>query len=154
MPRLRFETLPAANAYAEQLAAAAELAPLASRGKWSLGQALGHLAYWANAPFDGYPAAPKPPLPIRLILKLFRNRILNVGMAKGVKIPGAPGGTYGTDDMPTHEGLSRLHSAFTRIDERDPAMPNPLFGPMSHAEWKKINLRHAELHLGMFELPC
>jgi hypothetical protein len=151
MPRLRFETLPAAIAYAEQLVAASERAPLASRGNWSLGQALGHLAYWANAPFDGYPALPKPPLPMRLLIKLLRNRILNVGMTTGVKLPGVPGGTYGTEDMPAREGLARLSSAFTRIDERDPAIPNPVFGPMTHKEWKKINLRHAELHLGMFE---
>jgi hypothetical protein len=153
MPRLRFETLPAAVAYAEQLVAAAERGPLPTRGKWSLGQSLGHLAYWANAPFDDYPALPKPALPMRLLIKLLRNRILNVGMTTGVKIPGVPGGTFGIDDLPAHEGLSRLCSAFARIDDRDPAMPNPVFGPMTHAEWKKLNLRHAELHLGMFESP-
>ena len=35
-----------------------------------------------------------------------------------------------------------------RLDARPPDAPNPIFGRLTHDEWKAINLRHAELHMG------
>ena len=39
-------------------------------------------------------------------------------------------------------------SVFAKLDKTPPATPNVIFGPLTHEEWKAINLRHAELHLG------
>jgi hypothetical protein len=33
-----------------------------------------------------------------------------------------------------------------------PAGPNPVLGKLSHQDWIKLNLRHAELHQSFFHL--
>ncbi|MEM1303348.1 MAG: DUF1569 domain-containing protein, partial [Planctomycetota bacterium] len=119
-------------------------------GNWSLGQAVSHVAFWANCPFDGYPSELKTPWLMRLLLGFMKGRILTKGMFPGVKIAGAPGGTFGIDDIPGGEAVDRLRPAFERLDGTCPAVDNPLFGKMTHAEWKQLNLRHAELHFSFF----
>jgi hypothetical protein len=145
---LRFNTVDDALAETIRLAAAEREGRLAQAGTWSLGQTLGHLATWANFPFDGYPPAVRPPLPIRLIARLLRNRIINKGMLPGMKLRGIPGGTLGLDPLPTDEGLTRFTDAFERLRRTSPTIVNPVFGPLTHEQWVQLNLRHAELHLG------
>jgi hypothetical protein len=147
---LQFLTIDDALAESMRLAAAEREGALATAGNWSLGQALGHLATWANFALDGYPASVRPPLPIRLVFRLFRNRVISKGMPAGVQIRGVPGGTLGTEPLSTDEGLSRLQTAMERLRRTKPAAPNPLFGPLTHEQWIQLNLRHAELHLGFF----
>jgi hypothetical protein len=70
-------------------------------------------------------------------------------MPSGVRIPGVKGGTFGIDEVPCEEGASRLRRAIDRLErDQSPPHPSPVFGPMSHDEWIRLNLRHAELHLG------
>src|SRR5437763_1926645 len=78
--RLRFDTLDAALAEAERLAAAERDGRLGRAGNWTLGQTLGHLAMWAAFALDGYPPEVHPPLPVRLIARMMRNRVINKGM--------------------------------------------------------------------------
>ena len=148
--KLRFSTIDDALAEAMRLAAAEREGPLATAGKWSLGQALGHLATWANFALDGYPASVHPPAVVRLIARLLRNRVINKGMPPGMKIGRVPGGTLGTEQIPTDVGLSRFAEAMERLRGRAPTEPNPAFGPLTHEQWINLNLRHAELHLGFF----
>lgn len=146
--KLRFESVDAALAEAEGLVAAERAGTLDRLGNWSLGQALGHLATWANFAFDGYPSAVRAPWPVRLILRLMRGRILNDGMMSGVKIRGIPEGTLGLDPMDADEGLRRLRAAMERLRSTAPTLDNPAFGRLTHEQWIQLNLRHAELHLG------
>lgn len=150
--KLRFETLDDALAEAERLAAAERDGRLTHTGNWTLGQTLGHLATWTNFAFDGYPPEVHAPLPVRLILRLLRNRILNTGMQPGVKIGKVPGGTLGLDVLPTDEGLRRFRAALERLRGTGPGVVNPAFGRLTHGQWIQLNLRHAELHLG-FQVP-
>jgi hypothetical protein len=150
--RLRFETIDDALAEADRLAAADREGRLDRAGNWTLGQTLGHLATWAAFAFDGYPAAVRAPLPVRLILRLVRGRILNNGMTTGVRVGKAPGGTVGLDVLPVDEGLRRFRAAMERLRAAAPTIENPVFGRLTHDDWIKLNLRHAELHLG-FQLP-
>lgn len=146
--RLRFERIDDALAEAERLAAAEREGRLERAGSWTPGQALGHLATWANFAFDGYPPEVRAPLPVRLILRLMRGRILSKGMMPGVKIGRAPGGTLGLDVLPTDEGLRRFRAAMERLRQTAPSAVNPVFGRLTHDQWVQLNLRHAELHLG------
>ena len=146
--RLRFETIDDALAEAERLAAAEREGRLSRAGNWTLGQTLGHLAVWANFAFDGYPPQVRAPLPVRLVLRLMRNRMLRQGMPAGVRIRNIPDGTVGLDDLPADEGLSRFRAAMERLRRTPPTIPNPIFGPLTHEQWIQLNLRHAELHLG------
>ena len=150
---LRFDTIDDTLAEADRLAAAEREGRLRQIGNWTLGQSLGHLATWADFAFDGYPPlVAHPPLPVRLIAQMLRNRILTKGMMPGMKIGRVPGGTLGTEPLSTEEGLSRFRRAFERLRATSPTIPNPALGPLTHDQWTQLNLRHAELHLG-FQVP-
>jgi hypothetical protein len=148
--KLRFEELDEAVREAEQLSEADHRGALRATGNWTLGQALGHLAYWASCPFEGYPEMPRPPWFVRALIPLMRNGFLNKGLPAGVYLGKTPGGTFGIDVMPTDEGLAKMRFAFERLAKQPPTIPNLVFGPMSHEDWIKLNLRHAELHLSFF----
>jgi hypothetical protein len=149
---LHFASVDEAVAGAERLAAAEREGRLGRVGNWTLGQALGHLATWANFAFDGYPPAVCPPAPIRLLLRMFRNRVLTKGMTPGMKVGRVPGGTVGVEVIGTDEGLARFRAAMDRLARTAPSAPNPVFGTLTHEQWIQLNLRHAELHLG-FQVP-
>ena len=149
--QLRFETIDDALADAERLVAAEREGRLERCGNWTLGQALGHLATWASFAFDGYPKAVHAPLPVRMILRLMRNRIINKGMMSGVKIGRVPGGTVGLDVISTDEGLRRFRGAMQRLRDTPPTIVNPVFGRLTHQQWIDLNLRHAELHLSFHQ---
>jgi hypothetical protein len=147
---LRFETFDEAIRDAEALAHGERIGKLRATGNWTLGQALGHVAYWARAPFDGYPPTPRMPLSLRLLMPLMKNRFLNKGLPTGARIPGVPGGTFGIEPMETDRGLAELRTAFDRMSRQTPAEPSPVLGTLSHDDWIKLNLRHAELHQSFF----
>jgi hypothetical protein len=150
--RLRFEQLDDALAEAQRLVEAEDRGQVQRLGNWSVGQTLGHLAKWASFAFDGYPPAVQAPLPVRMILRLIRRRILAKGMMSGVRIRGVPEGTLGTEQLGAEEGLQQYRRAMERLREEAPAIANPVFGRLSHEQWKQLNLRHAELHMS-FLLP-
>ncbi len=148
--KLRFESLGEAVDDAAALVEAVGRGTLRSTGNWTLGQALGHLAFWASAPFDGYPPMPSPPLLMRLMMPLMRGYILNKGMPAGVRLPNNPDGTFGVELMDPQQGLAAMRKAFERMAAQVPPDNNPMFRNMSHDDWKKLNERHAELHLSFF----
>ena len=79
---------------------------------------------------------------------MMRGRILNKGMMPGVKVGRLPGGTVGLDEVAPEEGLARWRVAMQLLEASAPSIDNPAFGRLTHEEWVKLNLRHAELHLG------
>ena len=145
---LHFTSVEEAIAEAERLAAAERSGTLTQLGNWTLGQALGHVAAWAEYSYTGAPM--KVPLPIRLILRLGKKKFLTQPMRAGVKIPRTPGGTLATDPLPLEETFPRFVAAMQRLKREAPQMPNIIFGPLTHDEWINLNLRHSELHLGFF----
>lgn len=146
--RLRFESPREMHAEVDRLLVAERAGTLCRVGNWTLGQSLGHLGAWVNFGFDGNPV--RPPWLIKLYLKVMKNKYMNNGLPAGVKIPNVPGGTLATEPLSTEEGLRRFRAAWERLEAGAPGIPNPVFGPLTHEEWKKIHLRHAELHLGFF----
>lgn len=150
--KLRFESVKEAIADAERVVAAEKAGSLRRLGNWSTGQVLGHLAYWTNCPYDGYPPGFGAPWFVRVILKMQKSKMLNGSLPAGVHIPKVPGGTLGTQEVTTDEGLRRYRQAMERLQAAAPTRDNIIFGPMTHEEWTKLNLRHAELHLS-FLLP-
>jgi hypothetical protein len=148
--RLRFERLAEAVAEAERLATCEAGSSVRTAGNWTLGQTLGHLAYWANAAFEGLPDMRKPPWLMRVMLRFMKSSFLNKQLPAGVKIPHVPNGTFGTQEIPTEEGLRLMRIAYERLEGSCPSLPSPMLGPLTHEEWIKLNLRHAELHLSFF----
>ncbi len=144
---LRFASLADALAEAKRIEQAERDGRLRRSGNWTAGQAFGHLAAWASYPYDGYPPELHAPWFIKAILRMQKRKFLTGSMPVGVKIPKVPGGTAGTEALSLDEGMRRLRKAWERLEERPPGVPNPIFGPLTHEEWKSLNLRHAELHL-------
>ena len=146
--KLRFDSLDDCLAEVGRILAADEEGVLRNSGNWTPGQVMAHIASWIEYGYDGYPIAP-PPFFVRWILRLRLGKMLREGMPRGVRIPGVKQGTVGMDDMPTPEAARRLVTALTRLRDREEArFDSPAFGPMSHEDRIRLNLRHAELHLG------
>jgi hypothetical protein len=148
--QLRFAALEDAVRDAEALAEAERRGTLRSVGNWTLGQAIGHVAFWARAPFEGYAGMPQPPWVVRFVARMFKSPLLNKKLPAGGRIPSAPEGTYGVERMGTDEALAQLRTAFDRLARESPTVPNMVLGELTHEEWIKLNLRHAELHLSFF----
>lgn len=151
-PDLRFASVEEVVAYASRLAAAERAGTLVRLGNWTLGECFSHLAAFATYALDGYPPGLTPPLALKLVLRLFKRKMMNGRLPAGFRIPGAPGGTIGVVDLPTDEGLRRLEAAMLRLKGNAPIEPNPIFGPLSHGEWLTLQYRHAELHLSFYRV--
>ncbi len=143
---LHFKTLEEALAEVERIAAAERAGTLQRLGNWTTGQVFGHLAYWINLAFDG--GGPTPPWFLRLIGPMIKKKILYGNLQRGFRLPGAPEGTYGTEQLSLDEGEKRIKAALHRLIKGTPELPNPVFGTMTRDEWLALHLRHHELHLG------
>ena len=138
----------------DRIEAAERDGKLKTLGNWTAGQNLSHLAAWIEYGWDGYPMD-KPPLPIRLVMRFMLGRILKKGMTAGVKIPGIEGGTLGADEMETLAAVERFRVALNRLKSGESAkFDSPAFGKMTHEKRVKLNLRHAELHLGFLDVDA
>lgn len=151
-PDLRFASVEEILAYASRLAAAERAGTLTRLGNWTLGECFSHLAAFATYALDGYPPGLTPPLALKLVLRLFKRKMMNGRLPAGFRIPGTPEGTVGVVDLPTEDALRRLEAALLRLKARAPSEPNPVFGPLSHAEWLTLQYRHAELHLSFYRI--
>lgn len=149
--KLRFESVGDLLAELERIEAAWKAGELRVLGNWTPSQILAHIAAWIEYGWSGYPLKP-PPFFVAWILRLMLKKYLRDGMPAGVRIPKVEGGTIGQDDGPFDEALARLRRALERLQRGDPAQyPSPAFGKMTEADRIRLNLRHAELHLGFLD---
>jgi hypothetical protein len=87
-----------------------------------------------------------------MILRMMVPSILNKGMPAGKKIPGISAGTIGQDDQSLDQAAARLRAAFLRLRNGEQcSYHSPAFGPMSHEDRIRLNLRHSELHLSFLK---
>lgn len=146
--QLRFDCVEDCIAEVHRIVAANDQGKLRSSGSWTSGQIMAHVASWIVYAYDGYPMG-RPPFFVRWILRTRLPRMLANGMPRGIRIPGVKAGTYGMDEMQTSNAANRLVAALTRLEQTgDAKYDSPAFGPMSQADRIRLNLRHAELHLG------
>jgi hypothetical protein len=149
---LRFGDSAAMWADIEQIVESERAGTLRRTGNWTVGQCLGHLAAWAAMPHDGYPPELKPPWWLKVIMRMLKGRVLGKkgSMPAGVRIPGVRGGTVATEPLETDAAVVRLQRAWARLEAAHPGIPNPVFGELTHEQWIRLNLGHAELHLSFF----
>ncbi|MGE0758598.1 MAG: DUF1569 domain-containing protein [Pirellulaceae bacterium] len=146
--RLHFESIDDCVREVQQIREADQTGRLRAIGNWTPGQILAHIAAWIEYGYEGYPISP-PPFFVRWILRWRLKSILSRGMPRGVRIPRVEGGTSGMDKLPTAEAVDRLLAALARLQRAEQApFDSPAFGRMSHDDRIRLNLRHAELHLG------
>lgn len=148
--KLHFQSLEECSAEVQRILERAKLGQLRTTGNWSGGQILSHLAAWIEYGYAGYPLKP-PPLPIRWILRLGLKKMLSKGMSRGVRIPGVKDGTVGAEESDIQAAGQRFLVALARLQSGEESpYDSPGFGKMSHEDRIRLNLRHAELHLGFF----
>lgn len=145
---LKFESLGDVRAELGRIEAAQKSGNLRAIGNWTPGQVFNHLATWGDYPYDGYPAQLNPPWFVKLILRMMKKKFFKGPMPGGARIPGIEAGTMGTEVVPFDEALARYRRTIQRYESAPPPRPNIIFGALSHDQWKALQLRHAELHLG------
>jgi hypothetical protein len=146
--QVQFTTIDDVLAEVERIRQADREGRLDTSGNWTAGQILAHVAAWIEYGYSGYPVK-APPFPFNYVLRWMGKRILKNGMKPGVRIPGAKNGTFGQDEITVAEGVERLQLAFLKLKKGEQCShDSPAFGPMSHEDRIRLNLRHAELHLG------
>ena len=150
--RLRFESIEDALSEIDRIVQADADGRLRTTGNWTAGQIMSHIAAWIEYGYTGYPMGP-PPWFVRWILRRQLKKYLRNGMPRGVRIPRIEQGTFGMDALPTPQAADRLRKAFKRLQDGDPVNFNsPAFGEMSLEDRIRLNLRHAELHLGFLNI--
>lgn len=147
--RLRFNTIDEALAEARRVADADTRGTLRSSGEWTAGKAMHHLAEFARFAFEGFPFPPAPSEVVANMRGVLLNTIIPGEMPMGIRIPGVPQGTFAIEDKPTPTALKSLATQLGRLKLESPKDAHPLFGPLTHDQWIALNLRHAELHLGL-----
>ena len=120
-------------------------------GNWSAGQIFRHLAISYNGAIDGLPI--KFPWHFRMMVKLFKKKILNMSMPPGYRM--RPENAKITEPGPTStaEGLAELRNAVQRLQKETHRARHPLMGNLTKQEWDKVMLKHASLHMS-FLVPA
>ncbi|MFM9064833.1 MAG: DUF1569 domain-containing protein, partial [Pirellula sp.] len=85
--KLRFDSIRECIDEVNRIAQAQEQGKLKASGNWTAGEVLSHVAAWIEYGYVGYPIKPLPFF-IRWLLRVRLRKMLEVGMTKGVRIPG------------------------------------------------------------------
>jgi hypothetical protein len=146
--KLRFQSIDDCEEEVQRIVRADREGRLQANGNWTAGQILAHLSAWIEYAYEGYPLK-SPPFFIRWVLRLRLKKMLEKGMPRGTRIPGIKNGTTGMDDMPTSAAADRFLAALARLSSTEETkFDSPAFGALSQEDRIRLNLRHAELHLG------
>lgn len=119
-------------------------------GNWSVGQILEHVATVMEKTIDGFDM--KPALPVRLIGRWFlKNRFLKHGMPAGFQLQGPAAKELLPPEVDAQQALEHLRHAAQRLKTEPPKATHPFFGDLTHDEAKRINCRHASLHMSFIQ---
>lgn len=143
--KLHFDKIEEIQAEVERLARG----EVRALGNWSPGQILEHLAIAMKGSIDGFQH--KAPLPIRILGKFIKGRLLNKPMSAGFKLPKKSAQEFVPGPTSWEDGLADLRTAMRRLLSESQRRPSPLLGEMTKEEWNKLHCRHAELHLSFLE---
>ena len=145
--KLTFRSFDEVLADAERLVSSPNTKTL---GNWPLSQLLTHLATTINSSIDGMSA--KAPWLLRLVGPLVKWRIIKNGMSSGFKLPKEREATAFPAASSPQEALGKLRAAVGRLKQERMTARHPVFGKLTHEEWTRLHLRHAEMHLS-FAVP-
>ena len=123
---------------------------LTHTGNWTAGENLDHIALVWEFAFDGPPAGARVPFLIRLAGPLMK-RWFTTGktLPAGFKIPQSAAYMEPRQGVAFDVALARLRRVLDRLDRGERMeQRSPAFGAMSHDEWLRLHLGHAQLHLG------
>jgi hypothetical protein len=116
-----------------------------SLGNWSTGQIFQHLATSFNNSIDGSDI--RAPWYFRFLGPLLKKRLLGGSMSPGFKLPAWAAASLEPKVTSTEDGLNALRNAIGRQEHESRRVADPVFGPMTPAEWEQLHLKHAALHM-------
>ena len=138
---LRFESMDDLLRDVEALDAAGEREVC---GNWTPAQIVEHVTIVMDRALDGFDT--RLGLPMRIVGRLIKGRVLRKGMPAGLKIPAPIAYVRPAEDAGWPDAVAHLRSTIGRLQSERMTHPSPLFGPMTHDEWVQLHCRHAELH--------
>lgn len=118
--------------------------------EWTPAQNIQHVAMVLRASIEGFPGA--PPLPIRLIGPLFKQRFLNRSFNPGIKLPKSLASFHPDASVTGQEAVEMLEKLTVKARDQGYIPASPLFGKLSTQQWEQLHCRHAEMHFGMIRL--
>ena len=141
---LQFNSLDDAVADVERLAKG----PVRTTGNHSFGQIIEHLARTHDMA-TGKVQVPAPPFLMKLMLTLFKSRILSdKPLAPGVKLPKQSEAFFWPDqEFDVHEASARLKVSVENYKSNGPLENHPIFGNVTRAQNESLNCRHCAMHL-------
>src|ERR1700722_2219244 len=136
---LAFQSLDDVVADAEKLVASPDTKML---GNWPLAQLLMHLAVAMNNSIDGIQFT--APWYMRLMGPFLKGGFLKKGLPVGFQLPrDREAGAFPTpSSLP--EALEKLQRRVGRLKKEKATARHPVFGALTHEEWVRLHLRHAE----------
>jgi hypothetical protein len=146
--RLAFASFDDILADAEQLVASPHTKTL---GNWPLDRLLMHLATAMERSIDGIRFA--VPWYIRVVGFFIKGRVLNRAMPAGFRLPSDTEPKAYPAAVSPEAALARLRNSVARTQREKMNSRHPVFGALTHEEWTRFHLRHAELHLS-FAVPA
>lgn len=150
---LEFGSVADCMAELDRIEAAEKRGELTTNGNWTAGQIMAHLASWIEYGYVGFPIE-APPFFVRWILKRMLKKMLKSGtMDPGSNIPNVEDGTFGQDDMETLAGIERFRAALLKMQSEPATYDSPAFGKVPDEVRVRVNLMHAQLHLGFLDYP-
>jgi hypothetical protein len=140
---LRFTSFDAMMADAEMLTASPATRML---GNWPLSQLLLHLATTINRAIDG--TFFEVPWYVKVVGSFIKGRVLQHGMRPGFRLPPEGEACLFPEVQSSEEALEALRTAVGRLKTERMTARHPVLGRLTHEEWTRFHLRHAEMHLG------
>jgi len=144
---LRFHTLHEILRDVEQIGAVTSETgeSICADGNWTPAQIVEHVTFFIDGAIDGFTFT--APLPIRVLARPFKKRILTKPMKPGIKLPARMSVVLPDPETTWDDAVSALRDAVARIDCGERMMqPSPLLGEMTHEDWVNLHCRHAEMH--------
>ncbi len=122
-------------------------------GNWTAAQNIEHVTLLIDASIDGFKF--NVPLPLRVLGRLIRGRVLNKGIPAGkIKIPPVAKASFDPDPATQLEdAVQHLSDSVERAKQKKMTHASPIFGKLTHEQWVQLHCRHAEMHFS-FLLPA
>jgi len=106
---------------------------------------ISHVAVTIQNSVEGFRVS--VPLPMRVLGRLIRGRMLKKGMPTGIKIPKSFQKDFVPPaDLSFDDAMNQLSTYIAAANQKGMHMASPLFGKLTHDQWVQLHCRHAELH--------
>jgi hypothetical protein len=151
---LHFHCLNCVAAELDRIEAAHAAGTLTTTGNWTPGENIDHCAKLFEFALDGFPS--RAPWFVRAVASMFLRKRATSGRTApaGFKLPKDASYMLPAPGIALETSMVRMRRCLARIAAGERmTRPNPIFGPMMHEEWVRMQCGHCQLHLGFLHYP-